>query len=99
MSPSKHVTAVVPRTASSSHCTFNLVNILLSLVLAAGDRKLSKSSCGLLSAAAPDERIHRRKVQGLHIVFVLVVLHPSRQRRAPKVILRNCFRLPFHTVA
>lgn len=50
------------------------MNIVLSLVLAAGDRKLSKSLCGLLSAAALGKRIYRRKVQGLHIVFVLVAL-------------------------
>jgi len=54
---------------------------VLSLVLAAKDTKLSKSLFGLLNAAAPGERMYRRKVQGLPIGFVLDALCPSRQRK------------------
>ena len=73
---------------------------MLSSVLAAGDGKLSKSLCGLLSAAAPGETIYRKKVQGLHIGFVPVVLHPSRQRREHQksfyVIASGCPSIRWH---
>lgn len=79
------------------------MNIVLASVLAAGDRKLSRSSCGLLSAAAPGERICRRKVQGLHVGFVLVALPPSRQRREHQksfyVIASGCLSIQWHNTA
>lgn len=65
---------------------------MLSLVLAAGGRKFSKSLCGLLSAAAPDERIYRRKVQGLYTGFVLVFCS-SRQRESTKSKLRQLLQV------